>query len=167
MKSHKIYKAFRIVRLKMGKDEDILWEIRPTRKAFLIEYLCIVFLLGMLIMNYFSPVINLPQFNYLLLGIAALIVGNTEIYRLSRHCLISDSKVLLIDGLIKQSKKHIFIPSITDVSSSQDYLQMGLNYGKIKIQSTSGEKAIEIKNVSSPEKVVDLLERLIEKSNHQ
>ena len=138
-------------------------KIKRTRRAFIIEYTCVLILLLLLLFSS-SGDISLPNWlNFLSISMAILILVSIEVVRLNHRAVITNSKVLIIDGLLKQTKKHIWIYAITDIEMHQNYVQRLLGYGNIHLRSASGQQALHLKNINSPEQIMEKLEELIEK----
>lgn len=147
------------------KEEKVLLVLRKSRKAFLIEYACGFIILLLLLATYIKG-LRFPSFItdlILILGIVS--IGFAEISRIFLRYIISSQKISIIRGLIKQTKKNInyhplaFVP---DISLKQNRIQRILNYGTVSVES--GTSSFEINEIDSPQRVMELLETLIEKT---
>jgi len=143
--------------------EQELMIIRKSRRSFLLEYFCSALLLVLLTADYWKG-IQLPvYFTYAIMAFVAFLILSAELARLTHRCIVTSTKLVIIDGLIRQSKKHIYIEAISDIDVKQSTLQRILNYGTIHIKSMSGEGCLEIKDVADPEEVMTEIEDIIEK----
>jgi uncharacterized membrane protein YdbT with pleckstrin-like domain len=150
------------------KKEKILRKVRPCRRAFFVEYGCAVILLMVLLTMQFRSV-AIPRFLwYLMVLIIAIAVGSAEVTRMFTSYKITPSKIILIHGLIKQTKQHIhfhplgFVP---DINMKQGRLERLLNFGSVYI--AGGENnSFELRGISNPRKILSLLEELIEENRH-
>ncbi len=143
--------------------EKIIYNLNRTRKAFLVEYICAFILLAILLVSYQKGITEITRFSiYIVMFIISIVVA-TELSRLIHRVKITSSKILIIDGLIKQSKKHVFMSYITDVDAKQSYIGRILRFGNIHLKSASGEGTLEIRDVNNPERVMENIENLVEK----
>lgn len=153
----------------MEKEEEIITVLRKSRKAFIIEYVCSFLLLGLLAATYFKG-IRLPNiFNYLIITIAAFALLSAELSRALTEYKITETKVVIIKGLIKQSKKNVhFLPLgyIPEINTHQGRIQRLLNIGTIFVHG-SAQNSFEIKDINEPQKVLELIEQLIEENRHK
>ena len=147
------------------KDEEVLMVLRRSRKAFLIEYSCGFLLLILLGATYLKG-IQLPLFiSYPIMGIGITSLAIAEISRIFLRYIITNEKISIVRGFLKQTKKNInyhplaFVP---DISMKQNRIQRVLNYGTVSVES--GTSSFEIREVDNPERVMGLLENMIEKT---
>ena len=142
--------------------EKILKKIKPSRKGFLIEYVC-----GFLVL--IMAFLVLPKSNnltYLLLGFSSISIGSAEAHRYLTRYIFKESKLIMVTGLIKQKKKHIYfhpLGFVPDLHVSQGRIQRLLGYGDIHLKGGEGE-AFEIKDVNNPHKILELVEERIAKN---
>lgn len=150
----------------MDKEEKVIAILRKSRKAFIIEYACSFILVSLLAATYIKG-IRLPGiFNYLIIGIAAFALISAELSRALTWYKITDSKVIIIKGLIKQTKKNVhFLPLgyIPEINTHQGRIQRLLNIGTIFVHG-SAQNSFEIKDINEPQKVLALIEQLIEEN---
>lgn len=148
----------------MEKGEKVITILRKSRKAFIIEYACTIILLSLLAALYLKG-IRLPAvLNYLVLGIAAFALISAEFSRNLIQYKITESKVIIIKGIIKQAKKNVhFLPLgyIPEINTHQGRIQRLLNIGTIFVHG-SAQNSFEIKDINDPQKVLELIEKLIE-----
>ncbi len=153
----------------MEKEDKVITVIRKSRKAFIIEYVCSFILVVLLIATYVKG-IRLPTiFNYLILGIAAFALLSAELSRALTSYKITESKVIIIKGIIKQAKKNVhFLPLgyIPEINTHQGRIQRLLNIGTIFVHG-SAQNSFEIKDINDPQKVLELIEQLIEENRHK
>ncbi len=146
-------------------EPQIVAVLRKSRKNFLVEYGCGLILLGGVGFFYLQQVPLMPFLRNLAIGAGLFALAYGEISRLFLCYVISESKISIIKGIIKQSRKNVnyhplaFVP---DISMKQSHLQRLLNYGTVFIES--GSTSIEIKDVDRPKEVMELVEGLIEKT---
>ena len=145
-------------------DNKVLMSITKTRKAFIIEYFCAALLLFIILAAAFKGITIKHFLKYITVGVVITAIFSAELSRILHRCDITQSKVLIVEGLIKQTKKHIFISAITDVDMKQNYKQRFFGYGNIHIRSASGQKALELKDIDNPGEIMEKLEGLIHKN---
>tara|TARA_Y100000310_G_C20475968_1_gene712426 strand:+ start:8 stop:496 length:489 start_codon:yes stop_codon:yes gene_type:complete len=149
----------------MGK-KNILKVYRKTRKAFLIEYTCGIFLLAALGVSYFKEIQFNPIFQHFVIGISLFAFASVEFSRIFTRYKITPEKISIIKGIIKQDKKNVYfhpLGFVPDLNVKQSRLQRLFNYGTIYLKS-GDIHTFEIKDVSSPHKVLELIENLIEEN---
>jgi uncharacterized membrane protein YdbT with pleckstrin-like domain len=149
----------------LPKQEKILRILRRSRKSFVIEYVCAIIIFIVASLAYAGDY-SLPNYTYyflIMFGVAALIYG--EITRAFLVYRISDTKLSIIHGLVKQTKKNInyhplaFIP---EISLKQTRLQRFLDIGDVYVQS--GGNSFHINDIDHPQEIMELIEALIEKT---
>ena len=145
-------------------DSEHVIHLNKTRRAFIPEYLCGVFLILLYISFYFND-LSLPLLArrvVLIIGLSAFFFA--EISRKMVRYEITPEKMIITHGVIRQRKKSVhfnplgFVP---DINVHQGVLQRLLNYGDVFIEG-SGQHLLEIKEVSSPHRVLKILEDRIE-----
>lgn len=148
----------------MEKEDKVITVLHKSRKAFIIEYACSFILLVLLVATYIKG-IRLPSiFNYLILGIAAFAVISAEMARALVWYKITETKVVIIKGFIKQSKKNVhFLPLgyVPEINTSQGRIQRLLNIGTIFVHG-SAQNSFEIKDINEPQQILALMEKLID-----
>ena len=126
------------------------------------EYLSGFFLLGLLAVVTVKG-INLPTKGYLFVGgLAMLSIGSAEGTRMLFKYKITATKMMLQHGLISQTKRYIFVPSIADIDVKQTKIERLLNYGTIHLRSMSGE-ALQVPGIGEPYEITGLVENLVQK----
>jgi len=137
---------------------------KKTRKAYLTEYTCGIFLLislGIVALNNFQ--LN-ATFQYFVVGVSLFALGSAELARMFTRYKVSNDKLSIIKGIIQQDKKNVYFHPLgfaTDLNIKQSRLQRLLNYGSIYLKSGM-ENTFEIKDVNSPHKILKLIEQRIE-----
>ena len=138
--------------------------LKRTRKAFLLEYTCAFFLIGITFLVWMNDISLVSWLQYFVLGFALFSLFSAELSRYMLRYQIMEDKIVIISGLIQQSKKHVFfhpLGFIPDINTKQSRWQRLLNFGTIFV-SGGGGNAIEIKDIGKPHSTMELLEELIE-----
>ncbi|MEW5896763.1 MAG: PH domain-containing protein [Nanoarchaeota archaeon] len=146
--------------------DNFLITFRKTRKVFLLEYAAGFLLLSLLVASYLEDVFVRREIQYFVLGLALFAFVYVEGSRLFVRYEIQPKKVVIVHGLFKQAKKNVYFQPLgylPDLNIKQNRMQRLLNYGTIYVKS-SGEVTFEINDIDDPQKVMKLLEDLIEKS---
>lgn len=153
----------------MEKEDKVITILRKSRKAFIIEYTCSFILLVLLIATSVKGIALPPMFNYLIVGIAAFALISAELSRALTWYKITESKVIIIKGFIKQSKKNVhFLPLgyVPEINTHQGRIQRLLDIGTIFVHG-SAQNSFEIKDVNNPQEVLALIEQLIEENRRK
>ena len=149
----------------MGK-EEVLHKFYKSRKAYLPEYFCGFFLLVVLGFV-LSQRINLNHYIiFFILGISFFSLGTAEISRLMNKYVITETKLLIVKGLLKQHKKNVYFYSlgfVPDMNIHQGRLQRLLGYGSISV-SGAGSDAFVIKDINRPKGMMEHMEEMIAKN---
>lgn len=152
------------------RGEEILYTFHKSRKAFLVEYLCAFTLLAII---FFAPMqgIALPaRVNQLILIIAFVTISFVELGRLIMTYTISQTKITITNGIIKKTKKTIYyhpLSYVPDINVHQSGLQRFLNFGTVFIKAGGDDNTFEIKDVNDPERVMEIIEGLIENTREK
>ncbi len=139
--------------------------LRRSRKAFLVEYLCGISLLVLTFALSLKGVHLLPAFRNLVLGIAIVAFIIPEISRAFLRYHIGTDKIIITHGFIKQKRKNIhYLPLgfVPDINLHQTRVQRLLNYGTVYVEGQGAEKSFEIRDVSRPKRVMETIEGLID-----
>lgn len=148
----------------MEKEDKVITILHKSRKAFIIEYACSLLLVSLLAATYIKGIPLPAIFIYLILGIAAFALISAELSRALTWYKITESKVIIINGIIKQAKKNVhFLPLgyVPEINTHQGRIQRLLNIGTIFVHG-SAQNSFEIKDINEPQKVLALIEQLIE-----
>lgn len=139
--------------------------LRPARAAFWKEYMMVVLLAGL--------IFGLPQAGFTVTDISlwaaavlsAIILCSVELNRLRFFYKLTPSQAVIERGLIKRTRKAVFLNNIVDVNFRQGYLERLLNYGTIIIGSSGGrsheECELKFERVNKPKHFVLEIERLM------
>lgn len=150
------------------EEEKVIKLLRKSRKAFLIEYGCGIFLLVLLAAVYLKGIPLKPVVGRFVFGLALVALASGEMNRWFYYYKITNKKIVIIKGIIKQTKKNInyhplaFVP---EIGMKQGRIQRLLNYGTVFVES--GGNSFEIRDVDSPKEVMELIESLIEKTRRK
>ncbi|MBI2668750.1 PH domain-containing protein [Candidatus Woesearchaeota archaeon] len=147
----------------MDGEERVLMDLCRSRKAFLVEYGCAGFLLFGLGVLQWEGIAGSAILTRFILAVVVVVILAIEVTRFSHRFIVTNSKVMICDGLIKRSKKHLFLSSITDVDVNQKVSQRLLGYGNLHIKSSSGQ-ILEAKDISNPGQTMERLEELIHRA---
>lgn len=142
--------------------EKVLSKYLRTRKAFFIEYLCTAALVLVLIYSLTKSQFVFTRLHYFVGALALVALSSAELSRIMRRYIIKESKIVIIDGLIKHHKKHIYfhpLGFVPDINVKQGWLARALNYGTISMKVSNEE--FQIKDISSPHKVMKQIEERI------
>ena len=143
----------------------MLMNMRKSRKAFYIEYACTIFLLLLLAAFYINGTPLRPFLRNFLLIVAAVCFLAPEIARIMTRYKITDEKIIIVHGFIKQDKKNVYfhpLAFVPDLNIKQGRIQRFLGIGTVYLKSGGAENTFEIKDVNHPAKVLELIENLID-----
>src|SRR3989338_1340254 len=147
-------------------NDKVLMTLRHSRKAFLVEYTCGLFLLALLLIGLIKQ-IDLPaEITYLLSGLGFIGLAGTELRRyFGDRYKIMPTKLSVTKGVLKIRKKNVYyqpLGFIPDLNIRQGALQRLLGFGTVHLQI--GRSILELKDVDSPHQVLEMLENLIEET---
>lgn len=149
----------------MAETDHILFELRKSRKAFITEYACGVFLAALWLWSFTKE--TLPPLARPALFFAALLAfTSAEMSRQFIRYLFTPAKIIVIKGFLKQSKKNVYYHSmafVPDINIHQTRMQRLLGYGKIHCYGGSGgmSDSFELVDIDNPKIVLDRIEELI------
>ena len=139
--------------------------IRKARRSFIVEYGCAATLFGLTTAAAFTtPVAPLLYAGYSLATISFL---TPEIQRLFIRYKLFPTKLLIVKGLFKQSKKHVYFHSLAyvpDINMKQSRTDRILGIGSISLSVGGPDSKFEIKDIPKPHKVMELIEEYMERS---
>ncbi len=146
--------------------EKILLTLRHSRKAFLMEYFCSLFLFFLLFLAFLQKVEVPDNIFYLVSGLGVLGVVGTEARRYfgDRYKLMP-AKLSVVKGVLKVKKKNVYyqpLGFIPDLNIKQSALQRLLGFGTVYLQV--GSSNLELRDVDNPHQVLKLLENLIDEA---
>ena len=146
-----------------NSEEKVIFKLRKSWKAFLLEYSCSLFLLLVLAYSYIVG-LSLPrQIVYFILLLALSILASAEWFRRYTRYDITQSKIIVIRGFLKQTRKNVYFHSLAyvpDINMHQTIIQRFLNYGKVYIHGGGLAEALEINDIDNPQEVLRQIERL-------
>ncbi|MDP3989579.1 MAG: PH domain-containing protein [archaeon] len=149
----------------MEEKEQVLKILRKTRKAYLPEYFCGVVILLMILLANTRGVAIPDVILYTGLFVGFFAVSFAELSRLVTRYKITNTKLVVIDGIIKQHKKTVYFGSLAyvpDLNVNQNRIGRILNYGSVYLRSAGvQESTFDIKDVNSPLKILSLIENLV------
>ena len=150
-------------------DKDLLFVMRKSRKSYFIEYFCGFTLLSIALISY---VLEMDVSSIIFRGIIGLgffSLASGEYSRFLTTYKVGKTKITIINGFVKQSKKHVYfqpLAFIPDINVKQSRLQRLLGYGTIYIQS-AGVNTWEIRDIDNPHKVLEVIEKLIDENKRR
>lgn len=147
--------------------EEVLFKLKKTRKAFLPEYICGFFLFSLLGLAKFKEVALSPKVQAVVLSVALFCLLSAEVARAFVRYRVTPTKVVVVKGFIKQSKKNVYFHSLAfvpDISTSQSRMQRLLGYGRIYVHGGGMAEVFEINDINSPHKILQELEALIRRT---
>jgi len=150
---------------KIAKKEEVyITTLKRSRKVFLTEYCCGFLMLGLLGTAAFYSVSISPTLKYLMLGIGAYSFMYAELSRQMLRYIITDSKLTVIKGLVKQLKTNIYfhpLGFVPDINIKQNRVQRILNYGTIFVKGGS-QNSFELLDIDRPHEVMEFIEDMVE-----
>ncbi|MEK6899944.1 MAG: PH domain-containing protein [Nanoarchaeota archaeon] len=151
--------------------DRVIMTLRYSRKAFLIEYFCSLFLLSLALIAYLKES-QMPQiaFNFVV-GLGMLGVASTELRRYygDRYKIMA-TKISIIQGFLKIKKKNVYyqpLGFVPDLNIKQTAVQRLLDFGTVFVMVNN--HPLELKDIDNPNVVLKMLENLIDetKKNQQ
>ena len=134
---------------------NFLLKVRRSRKIYLLVYLMIFIVIGVLI--YFNRSgLTIPKFALIIsLAFILILVKWTEIHRMKDWWGITDSELVQSLGLLNKNVREVGFPSISDMDVHKPFLKRLLNYGDVNIRLFLNETSIKIKDINKPEQFVE------------
>lgn len=149
----------------MEKEEEVVAVLRRSRKAYLIEYACGLFLLiaiGILSLKGMAMPFHIRS---IALSFAAFAIMYAEISRQLIRYIITPQKLIVIQGIIRQFKTNVYfrpLGFVPDINLHQNRLQRLLGYGTIFVRGGGTTNSFELKDINHPQDIIELVERLVE-----
>ena len=165
-----------------GKDkkeeyhEKVLYETQPNIFVYSKGILISMFVLGFLFFLYSAGIQYIGNMNvyliestkvpmtryfaiavFILIMIVFLYIIIKLLYWTSIKYTITESRVIVEKGLILQKRNYMPFNTIQDVSRSQSILGKIFSVGTITLYSAYDGKDLELKDVSSPKKIEDII----------
>lgn len=150
------------IREHLGSNERLQLKFRPSRKAYLWEYVLFIFVMLVsftalypLIMAQFKAIaiiaIIAKVLFYILFTISIVLLIKVELKIWSILYAITDQRVIISKGIFTEKFISITYNKITDIGLEQSFWDKVFNIGKLKID-TPGSDEIEgiLENVSKP-----------------
>ncbi len=144
--------------------------LKRSRKAYLVEYACGLFLIFLLTITFVKGIRMSVNFKYFIFGLAMFSFVSVEASRIFVRYKITSKKVVIIKGLIKQNRKNVYfhpLGFVPDIDVKQDRTQRLLNYGTIYVKGSGGDNSFEIKDVNRPHRIMNIIETLVDQNKHQ
>ena len=152
------------------QEEEVLLELRKSRKAYALEYGCAVVIVGLLLALVVKGVTLKPFLIYAGLIVAGFAVAFSEISRGFVRYKITPTKLVILHGILKQSKKNVYwqpLGFVPDINLKQGRLQRLLDYGTVYITSGGEQNSMEVKDVNNPQYILEYIEHLIEQARQR
>lgn len=146
----------------MTIDKYIL-KLRPCRVSFIKEYALALFLIFFLFYLY-SIGFPISLFGYFIAGILIILfLILPEFSRLRNRYIVTQSQVIVEEGIVSRKRKSVFMNNIADVEVQQNIFQRFLHFGTVMVGSSSGREHMELrlKGVWQPKIVAHEIEKLI------
>lgn len=147
-------------------NEKVLLTLRHSRKAFLVEYFCSLFLFFLLFLAFLQKVEVPDNILHLVLGLGVLGIVGTEVRRyFGDRYRIMPKKLSIMKGVLKVKKKNVYyqpLGFIPDLNIKQSAVQRLLGFGTVYLQV--GSSNLELRDIDDPHQVLKLLENLIEEA---
>jgi uncharacterized membrane protein YdbT with pleckstrin-like domain len=140
--------------------EDILLKLKPTRRAFALDYLIILILIGTLIFFQVTGNFINPVGLYGAIGLSTIILIYIEFSRFSNTYYVTKNKLITKKGIIGKQTNSIFFYNISEINLNQSFFQRILKYGDIVINSQAANQ-IGFEKVTSPKKIIHQIEKLM------
>ena len=149
------------------KTEEVLMKFKKTRKAYLLEYFCGFFLIILVAFAYGKGIALPRPLQFFGFGLAFVSLASAEIGRAFVRYQITPTKITVVKGFIKQTKKNFYFHSLAfvpDISLSQSRIQRVLGYGRVYVHGGGSIEMFEIADVDKPYVILTELEDLIKKT---
>ena len=143
----------------------MLMNLKKSRRAFLVEYSSGMILLFLLLLLWIKDIVLLPILRNMVVFLAVLFILTPEFMRMITRYKVTDEKIIIIHGVIKQAKKNVYfhpLAFVPDLNIHQSRVQRFLGVGTVYLKAGGGDNTFEIKDVSNPNKVLSLIEKLID-----
>ncbi len=146
--------------------ENVLKVLKKTRKAFLVEYGCAVFILSLLVIITLKGVTLKPFISNIAYSLAFIALITAETSRMMTRYKFFPKKLTIIEGIFKHDKKNVYfhpLGFVPDLNIKQTRLQRLLSYGTIYLKGGGGN-TFAIKDINNPHKILEMVEELIQKN---
>jgi len=146
-------------------EEKVIVTLRHSRKSFLLEYSCSLFLLILMGFSLFKGG-NLDRIAFPFFVLAIFGVISTEIRRFyGDRYIIMQTKLSVVKGIFRVKKRNIYyqpLGFIPDLNIRQSFVQRLLGYGTVFVHV--GNTALELRDVDNPDEVLTMFEGLIDQT---
>ena len=136
--------------------------IRPSRIRNINNYLLSGALLtGSIFLHTINPLLTIAG------SILSLLPTiKSEVWRLSRKCVMHDTELIFEQGILRKNKKNILISNLYSVSVKQGLIERLFNYGTVTLGSWVDDNMVptELFKIRRPEEVADHLNFLLKKN---
>jgi uncharacterized membrane protein YdbT with pleckstrin-like domain len=146
----------------LDNSEYIEYKFRPSRIAFITEYVLFIFVILLSFTSLFPLLIS--QFKnvaiivgiakiifYILLVISIILLIKVEYKIWSKVYALTNHRIIISEGIFTEKITSVAYNKITDLSLEQTFLNKIFNIGKINIDTAGGDQIEEIlENISSP-----------------
>jgi len=140
---------------------------RPTRLAYLKDYLMALLLLALVAYVRLAGLHALDLAVYAAAGLAVLFTVLAETGRMGNHYAITPTQIIVHEGIVGKHRKSIFLNNVTDVTVKQGRIEFFLGFGTVIAGSTSGLQHMQLKmRVRNPKNFANKLEHLIKEYTH-
>ena len=151
-------------------DDRALMNLRSSRLGFLVEYGCAAFVFAGFIVLAAKGKTPIMPIKVLGVGVGILALASAEITRAITRYKISEAKLTIVKGIVKQTRKHVYfhpLGFVPDLNVKQGRINRMLGIGTVYLKAGNGENTFEIKDVQRPHRVLKVIEELIDanKSN--
>lgn len=143
--------------------EEIIHKLKPSRIAFLKNYLLSAFLAVFVVCLFLTGFPIMQMGLYVASILIVIFLALPEIEKLRSTYVITSSQVIVEEGIISRKRRSLFFNNTSDISVHQNFLQRMLRYGSVVIGSSSGRDHMELnlKGVQRPKELAYSIERLI------
>jgi uncharacterized membrane protein YdbT with pleckstrin-like domain len=156
----------------LGTNETIEYIFRPSRKAFLREYLLFAFVMLLsftslypALMTNFKNIAILNDISmavfYILLVISIVLLIKVEYKIWSKLYALTNKRVIISKGIFSEDFQSTVYDKITDIELKQSFLDKILNIGKIGVNTAGGDEIeFVFENTSRPLEVKNKINNL-------
>ncbi len=148
-------------------NERVLYKLRKSRKAYVIEYFCGAFLLISAGVLWGMDIINSGYFVGAVMLLGGIAILSAEVSRLITRYTILPTKIIITKGLMQQTRKNVYFRPLgfaTDINVHQGRWQRLLGYGTIYLRGSDAENAFELADIDYPDDMMRTIEELIEQN---
>lgn len=157
----------------LDSNEKIIIFFRPSRKAYIFQYLFFIVIFALAIFLLFSSFLIKNNFNHLLiiilfwivLAFSLIMLIRLEYRILSRKYAVTNERLLYSRGIFNEHFVSAMFNYITDISLHQNLWDKIINTGTLNINTAGGdEKEIRYREISNPLKIKKMINDISDKS---